>query len=336
MKARTNFAHSAFTNKLLLLKYSFHFLFVAALALLGTSAVGQKPVRPQLDSITTNDKPPYYNAEGDETSRTLFKSKLPPEGYAQTHLQHLADSILGAGRSLYWTQKSGETALELFNTKLSGEAVVGHFTAHGEDFRHTLFFNKKGQLVYEIYFLDDVDAVEDASISRGEDRPASKLERTAWKAVQKLHRKLAKEQPPFVQPNNIEFHTVVDYHETGFTVHLLPYAIVKSLVPFGNDYRIEYNKRGKLQSIESLHQELVPVESRPLVEHDEEAAAGVHVHASTGSPFITATDIATLLAYQDYVDWRYHVVLSANWASIFSMETGELVIQPRSEFEKGL
>ena len=137
------------------------------------------------------------------------------------------------------------------------------------------------------------------------------------------------------QPENITFRRLVHLGDNGFSIYLLPNGIVKSLVPFGNDYRLDFNAKGKLKHVEHFHQELIPVESNPLLEADEEAAAGVHTHASTGSGYITPTDIATLLLYKEYVAWNFHVVLSPKWASIYSMETGELVIEPREKFEGG-
>lgn len=60
----------------------------------------------------------------------------------------------------------------------------------------------------------------------------------------------------------------------------------------------------------------------------------MHNHQAETGDFITATDICTLMLYEKFTNWKNHIVLSKNYASIWNCKTNELQIISAEAFNK--
>ncbi|AYA36225.1 hypothetical protein D3Y59_03585 [Hymenobacter oligotrophus] len=147
--------------------------------------------------------------------------------------------------------------------------------------------------------------------------------------VLKRRRKLTDNQSPAGTTYNV---AVLD-QGTAVKAYLLLGATTTGVVPLGADFCLTYGPDGKLQRTQKLHQSYVPLTPPPA---GATVQASMHTHLPGFPGLITATDICTLLLYREALPPTHqrHVVLGAESASVFELETQELRAVPRQEFEQ--
>ncbi|UYZ59921.1 hypothetical protein [Hymenobacter latericus] len=149
--------------------------------------------------------------------------------------------------------------------------------------------------------------------------------------VLKRQRKLTGGQSPAGTTYNV---SVIE-QGTTYKAYLLLGATTAGVVPLGADWCLTYGPDGKLQRTQRLHQSYVPITPPPA---GTTVQASVHTHLPGYPALITPTDICTLLLYREALPPSHsrHVVLGAELASVFELNTQELRVLPRREFESSL
>lgn len=124
------------------------------------------------------------------------------------------------------------------------------------------------------------------------------------------------------------------YQNTGFNVipiiengnkkvYVLTATTETGVVIFGNDYLLRFDKNNKLISKKALHNNIIYSE----YDNEHESTIGaIHNHSSSTSPFITITDICTLMLYEKFTNWKQYMVVSKTHSSIWKVESNSLLI----------
>jgi hypothetical protein len=93
---------------------------------------------------------------------------------------------------------------------------------------------------------------------------------------------------------------------------------------------MSFTSAGKLNKVERLHNSYVPMQ---LPEGPTSVQAGMHSHLPA-HPYITATDICSLLLYQNAFPAEQHLVLGEDYVSSFNLPKQQLVFLTRKAFDK--
>ena len=107
---------------------------------------------------------------------------------------------------------------------------------------------------------------------------------------------------------------------------------LNNLVLFGNDYLIDFNKDNSIKKVQKLHNSLLSFKI-----YDEKigkTVSGVHSHVLEDWPFITPTDICTLMLYQKFTNWESYTVVSKKYTSLWNAKSNHLMIMKTEVLEK--
>jgi hypothetical protein len=128
------------------------------------------------------------------------------------------------------------------------------------------------------------------------------------------------------------------YERTGMNVLLLPgpqpvaYILTAPTQPgvmiLGNDYRFEFDAAGNVTGSTALHPEML------VVNLETDATVSGHTHEKGASPYMTSTDICTLLLYGQGSAWTHHIVNSPKFVSSWNLEERALLIMTQKAWKR--
>jgi len=247
-------------------------------------------------------------------------------------LRAIADSILEEGRMLYHIELADRNSELELNQKYSKEEVKHRLSYTDGRSIYTLFFTEKGKHVRFEFTYPGLTKPSEYEIA-GTKRKPSKLEKRLFKCLVKTENAIATDTT-FIKPfPNFSHRKIFVVQHGKITGYVFPNSILKHVVPFGNDFQFHFSRKGKLKSIDKQHTKFLLVESNPQLEDDEQVVSGAHGHSNNYSPFMTATDVCTLLLYKQYLAWNQHVVVHDRYVSFFDLTRESLDIYPASEVE---
>jgi hypothetical protein len=111
--------------------------------------------------------------------------------------------------------------------------------------------------------------------------------------------------------------------------YILTATSQKDYMILGNDYFLEFNKRNKLKSIEPLHKSIL------IFKDSVGLYWTTHTHLPDYNPFMTATDVCTLLLYGDKYDhFRHHFVITKEYVSIYDYNARGFAVMKAEIFFK--
>lgn len=251
-------------------------------------------------------------------------------------LKPVSDSILREGIEIFECTKASQVSFNFVVEKLSVEDITGSLTYKKSGIIHSVFLKgtlKKPGIRYTFSFPSPFDP--EAPDFDGEPRPLSDYE-LSLNEMRKKVLKLSRKRKSFFSNYSDVVLTPVFILRDNFTfVYLLSSSHESSFIPFGNDYLLVFNEKGKLISREKIHQNLIDVAAGSVDSlKADEAMASFHTHSPVSSPFITSTDICTLLMNKEKVNWESHIVVSDEYVSFFFPEKRILEIITREEYER--
>ena len=109
-------------------------------------------------------------------------------------------------------------------------------------------------------------------------------------------------------------------------VYVLTGPKTNGVILFGNDYLLTFDKKNKLTSKKALHQNLIPIYYGGEEENNKKVEGSIHNHSAETGDFITATDICTIMLYEEIAKWKTHSVVSEKYLSRWDCERDELVV----------
>lgn len=132
---------------------------------------------------------------------------------------------------------------------------------------------------------------------------------------------------------NISYWIVIVKDEFGFTSYFLTKPLQGDIIPIGNDFKNNYNKKGKWKNFDNIHNNYIPI-SINTPDDSEKANKTFHTHSYPNTQFITATDICILKLYSKKTKFKKHYVVSKKYISEYDLEKDELTIMTREEFKR--
>ena len=188
----------------------------------------------------------------------------------------------------------GSDAYQLSSQK--GEVDL-YFTYFTDSTMHTIFGNNKGEAVFE--FMVDKKSLSSASLDTI--RPMTEQEkmlytqkRTMIETLQKLDEE-GKIQISHPNPQYASFNIdVVRVNDTLSRLYILTGVFLKDVMPFGNDYALDFDNENNFLAFHTFHKNFYPLYKEDGWSADD---LPMHSHEEEETPFITATDICNYYLY---------------------------------------
>lgn len=250
---------------------------------------------------------------------------------AQTNLEQKATQIEAEGMRLYKREKASWHGTDLFMEKYKDRSKIGGYFSYINAHRPTCIFFSRDLVpkVIGTIAFDSSYNLNDATIDLGE--------RSFTATEEELYtlRKLAFEALTtdtifhFYEDTNPNLIPIISEGEKK--VYVITGASKSGVVPLGNDYLLHFTDGSKLKNIERLHRSLIMLETSPKdsTGRDLNGVTTMHTHLPEYSPFITPTDICTLLLYSKATNWEQHYVISKDYVTIWVASGNKVIIMTR-------
>ncbi|GAA3950279.1 hypothetical protein [Hymenobacter algoricola] len=255
-----------------------------------------------------------------------------PAAHAQLNLEAISQDILHEGLALYQSERASWVSTDLLQA--SGQPlsqVSGYISYTTGDSVRTLFVGGPAgapRVVADYRYPHN--SIRAAFVRRTGPRALQPREQHLLTIRQQSLADL-QQVPGAELPADAAFNAVILPKGSQFWVYILTAPIRPGVVLLGNDYLLRYDAAGKLLTSQKLHHRLIALGPAPA---GQVVDASVHTHLPDLSPFITPTDICTLLLYHDRVPGQRHLVLGKKYVSIFSLPDARLAIITRRAFDK--
>ena len=245
------------------------------------------------------------------------------------------DAILAEGLRLYQLERSSWVATDLMMATTIDRSQIGGYLSYLEgDSVRTIFWTHEaagtaGTPILASYTFPR----KDVRLETANYHPAGNF--TAHEAQLFAIRKAAKAElnsgnkAYTIQPKtslNLAF--IEEKHETR--VYVLTGPEESGILPIGNDYLLTFGPSGKLKSAERLHNSYLPMR---WDNKKSEITTMMHTHLEA-HPYITPTDICSILLYRNQLPGHQHYVVGNEYVSLFDIDKQALVILTRKAFEK--
>lgn len=246
-----------------------------------------------------------------------------------------ADAILAEGLRLYQSERSSWVATDLLLATTTDRTQIGGYLSYldGDSVR-TIFWPKGTDgavgtpLLASYAFLR-----QDVRLGTASYRPAGAFtthQAQLFAVRQAARATLAAAPASYSIPANASLNLALleDGNETR--VYVLTGPRASGIVPIGNDHLLTFSTDGHLKSTERLHNSYLPMgpgESKTAIQ------SMFHSHLDA-HPYITPSDICSILLYHNQVPAHQHYVMSRDYVSIFDIDKQLLVIMTRKAFDR--
>jgi hypothetical protein len=265
----------------------------------------------------------------------LITTCLLDHAFAQEKdLVKIADSISDEGRALYKSEFASWYGTDIFTDKCKRRrAIAGGYISYD---------NGKG--LVNIFFTKEPDPKVLSTITFGydfnsdnykldtTDREFTSSEKQLYIIRQAAIDRIYKDTL-FKRYNHTSLNPVPLINNNVKRVYLLTGPDVNGVVVFGNDYLIDFDSDNNITSVKKLHKGIIAINASKSDSSKTELAA-IHSHLPEYSPYITATDIVTLMLYEKFTNWKQHIVISKDYVSVWDCERNQLVILTAEAWKK--
>jgi hypothetical protein len=226
-----------------------------------------------------------------KNARPLRADKIPPEFFATL------DSIIDEAWQLYYSERANWIASDLVMEKYKVEDLGGTLSWQPNDtVWSVIFMDKKKEnslLEYRINTREVKGMVmEDVRpLTQTELEEFDKRVKIINGAIEKYGDSLLFASQSFGQPN----FDIIRINDTLTRLYLLQGTVLENIIPFGNDYSIDFDKELNPIAFRKYHHSLIA--TRTKTEKGGKVETVMHSHTKD-NPFITATDICNFLLYR--------------------------------------
>lgn len=226
-----------------------------------------------------------------KNARPLRADKIPPEFFATL------DSIIDEAWQLYYSERANWIASDLVMEKYKVEDLGGTLSWQPNDtVWSVIFMDKKKEnslLEYQINTREVKGMVmEDVRpLTQTELEEFDKRVKIINGAIEKYGDSLLFASQSFGQPN----FDIIRINDTLTRLYLLQGTVLENIIPFGNDYSIDFDKELNPIAFRKYHHSLIA--TRTKTEKGGKVETVMHSHTKD-NPFITATDICNFLLYR--------------------------------------
>lgn len=243
------------------------------------------------------------------------------------NLEKIAAEIKAEGIDLYRSEMSSWHGTDVFLENFSErEKIGGYFSYIDNEVPKCIFFSVNQKVIGTISFPTNYKP-ENAKLDLTE-RDFTDIEKEYADIRAKAFLKI-RDDSTFTHYNNTNLNIVPIIKNNIKKVYVLTGPSINDVVIFGNDYLIEFDEKNEIKNVEKLHKSIIVHTTKDI----ETIEAGVHSHVLDNQPFITSTDICTLMLYEKSLGKIYHVV-SEKYTSIWNTEGNKLIILTNDVMKK--
>lgn len=246
-----------------------------------------------------------------------------------------SEKILNEGKLLFRLEKGSWYGTDdmLARFKSKKDSIGGYLSYENADNKiNTIFFSRfDSNKILVRYEFDSLPKTKPIKID-STNHIASELEKRLIKIRQDAQERAYSNQDNFFSfYKNTALNFIPVINEKDSNVFVLTGPKVSGVVLIGNDYKLEYNKKGELVKKMKIHNSILQF---PYKSNDSENKLESTFQSLVLSKFINSTDICTLLLYKDYVEWKQHYAMGKKYVSIFDLEKENLLIITKKAWNK--
>lgn len=252
--------------------------------------------------------------------------------FAQLSLDDIADSITIEGKRLYASERTSWDGTDLFLQKFRDrDKLGGYFSYTDKDtFRCVFYSRDESPMVIGSVAFDTSRATEHAHVNLLP-RPFSPMEQ-AYYHLRSTALEIIRSDTFFKKYTNTDLNLIPLIGDGERRVVVLTGPKQEGVMIFGNDYELRFDEQDRLIAKRRLHQNILVANFGK--QDTVKIVGGVHTHNADTGPFITATDICTLMLYEKYAKWQTYTVLSDNYVSCWDCSKDQMVILTMKVWEK--
>ena len=251
-------------------------------------------------------------------------------------LVRIADSITREGRILYRSEWASWYGTDIFVAKCaSKKELAGGYLSYNSGTGLTNIFFSKGTTPFVLatitfgYDLKSTNYTLDTA-----SRKLTPVEDQLYTIRQAALAKIYADTSFRIYKNTSLNLVPIIIHEVR-RVYVLSGSSINGLVVFGNDYLFEFDADNHLISEKKIHKSFIPIKiNKASTDTTKTDVASIHTHSPETGDFITATDVCTLLLYENFTTWSQHIVISKNYVSVWDCKKNHLVILTAEAWKK--
>ncbi|KUG08774.1 hypothetical protein [Solirubrum puertoriconensis] len=255
---------------------------------------------------------------------------------AQSRFAKQQEAILKEGLALYESERASWVATDLLITRQTDMATIGGYITYTDgDSIRTVFVAREAAEPLPVSHAFSFPRNSEITPTSGRllaARPTTERERRLFAMRKQVFEEL-------MQPKKGKEYTFPD--KTQPNVVLLddgpkPRAYVligpqeEGVLPIGNDLLMTFSPAGRLEEVERLHNSYVAMR---MPEKGKTVEAGMHTHLPA-HPYITPTDICSLLLYRNTFPVDAHFVIGQKYVSIFELPKKQVLIMEKKAFDR--
>jgi hypothetical protein len=266
----------------------------------------------------------------------LITTCLLNHAFAQEKdLAKIADSISAEGKALYKSEFASWYGSDIFSDKCKARGAIasGYLSYDSGKGLVNIFFTKapNPKVLSTITFgyeLDPKNYKLDTT-----DREFTPSEKELYTIRQTAVAEMAKDTI-FKYFKHSSLNPIPMIGKNYKRVYILTGPDISGVVVFGNDYMIDFDKDNHILTTRKLHKGLIATQYSSSRDSSKMELAAMHSHLSEYSPYITATDICTLMLYEKFTTWNQNMVISKDYVSIWDCKNNKLVILTAEAWKK--
>jgi hypothetical protein len=264
----------------------------------------------------------------------LLLAVIGVPAFAQQDSSILTKPIVEEGKRLYRSEMASWYGTDIFVEKYKDQANIGGYFSYTEnDLSTCVFFSKTStpKVIGTIVF-DKKYNTKTAKTDLTE-REFSSLENDLYSIRKIAYETIISDTLVRSYPNT-KLNLVPLISNSEKKVYVLTGPEKAGVVIFGSDYLLTFDNNNNLVNKKAIHKNIIPINFRIKDDAAEDTEGTIHSHLPETGDFITATDICTLMLYENFTRWKQHNVVSANYLSIWNCLKDELTVIPMAIVDK--
>lgn len=240
--------------------------------------------------------------------------------------------IVDEGKQLYRSEMASWYGTDVFLEKFREKDKIGGYFSYTEGKEAKCIFFGKGdapKVIGTIVFDDTYNTNTAKTILKQRDFTTTEkdlfhIRATALKTINS--------DTLFKVYNNTSLNLIPFIYKGQRKVYVLTGPKENGVVIFGNDYELTFGEQNQLTGKKQLHRNIIMTEYGK--NQAETEFGSMHSHLPETGDFITPTDICTLMLYEKLAKWQQHIVISANYVSIWDCNKNQLITLTTEAWDK--
>ena len=257
-------------------------------------------------------------------TRVLFLLLLNLKSFSQQDsLSILRNKLLTEGIDLYNSQAACWNAADLLLQKENGKNIAGYFSYKQDSVIKTVFYTDKEKVIATYTFKPPV-SVESYSVDL-KSRKLTEYESALAKVRHAAFELLNYDFKFFKRPENSSFYVIMLDKGEEVHVFIIVGPKVKGAILLGNDYLMRYKKSdASLIDKKVLNPDVINLKTIKETHYNYVT----YTQENPALPYISSTNICSLLLYSLQTEWSTYKVESKTHLSVFNAKTKLLTITP--------